>query len=227
MWFRSSVEFPSDNHELWRALPPKMTIDILVAPEPAPEPEPEVEIEIEPGVPSLPLEDIVLAEFSDDAFADAVDDSVPPPPLDVPVPLESMVAPKMAPDDPSRIYVRTLKEVAVAFGASAVFAETLDAVLGYEPLCVDVETGKDLVARGLAEAIDDDFEPLPAIVKVAAAWRSAFQGDEPDFSVCSAMLDEWSADVVARLLGKKELAEQVRRELRSRGVAAFGLLEAA
>ncbi len=222
MWFSQnfeSVEFPSDNQELWRARPPAVMVDLLSVPS-APLVECAAEV--------VELEDIVLAEFSDDAFVDAVDDSIPPPPI--PAPLESMVVSAMgtvANDDPAFTYLRTLKDVAIGFGASAVFAETIDAVLGYEPLCVDAETGAELVARGLAERVEDDFEPLPSIVRVAAAWRSAFRGDEPDFSVCSAMLDEWSADLVARIVGRKELTEQARRELRSRGVAAFGLLEAA
>ena len=120
-----------------------------------------------------------------------------------------------------------MKAVAIAHGASAVFAETLDAVLGVSPMCLDAETGMELVARGLATVCGDGHAPVDDVVRVFAAWQSAFRGDEPDFSVCSAMLDEWSADVLAKLLGKREVMETLRRELRARGVAAFGLLEAA
>jgi hypothetical protein len=41
------------------------------------------------------------------------------------------------------------------------------------------------------------------------------------------MLDEWAADLLARLLGAPARATGLRRDLRSRGVAAFGLVEAA
>jgi hypothetical protein len=41
------------------------------------------------------------------------------------------------------------------------------------------------------------------------------------------MLDEWAADVLARLFGAPDRSAQLRRELRGRGVAAFGLIEAA
>ena len=36
-------------------------------------------------------------------------------------------------------------------------------------------------------------------------------------------LDEWSADLLARMMGAPSKAATLRRELRSHGVAAFGL----
>ena len=60
------------------------------------------------------------------------------------------------------------------------------------------------------------------------AWRSILLGTSDDFGACgAAMLDEWAADLVARLLGAPSRATALRRDLRSRGVAAFGLVEAA
>jgi hypothetical protein len=41
-----------------------------------------------------------------------------------------------------------------------------------------------------------------------------------------ATLDEWSADILSRVLGNPMLAAQLRRELRQCGVAAFGLVAA-
>lgn len=219
MWFFTSVEFPSDNQDLWRSMPPTLEVPLLAAP-----------VSLPPT--SMPMEEIVLEamaedvevevvdDFEEEAFAHAVEDSIPP----IPAPLESMVAPKLS---PNVAFITALKDVAVAFGATAVFAETLDSVLGHEPMCIDDETGAELVQKGLAQKSDAGFEPLAETVRVAAAWQSAFRGDEPDFSVCSQMLDEWSANLVAKLLGRKELFDPIRRELRSRGIAAFGLLEAA
>lgn len=220
MWFFTSVEFPSDNQDLWRAYPPTVALGLLEAPPPTSMPMEEMIVE----VLAEEVEVEVVDDFEEEAFADAVDDSIRPPPPEVPVPLESMVAPKMS---ASVTYLSALKDVAVSFGATAVFAETLDSVLGHEPMCVDDETGAELVSRGLAAKSENGFAPIDEIVRVAAAWQSAFRGDEPDFSVCSQMLDEWSANLVARLLGRKELFDAIRRELRSRGIAAFGLLEAA
>ena len=41
------------------------------------------------------------------------------------------------------------------------------------------------------------------------------------------MLDEWAADVLARLMGAPDRIPSLRRDLRTRGVVAFGLVEAA
>ncbi len=234
MWFFTSVEFPSDNQELWRAHPPTVALGLLEAPPPTSMPMEDIVLETlthTPPIVEAATEEVaeeveveVVDDFEEEAFADAIDDSIRPPPPEIPVPLESMVAPKMS---ASVAYLTALKDVAVSFGATAVFAETLDSVLGHEPMCVDDETGVDLVAKGLAAKSANGFGPVDEIVRVAAAWQSAFRGDEPDFSVCSQMLDEWSANLVAKLLGRKELFDAIRRELRSRGIAAFGLLEAA
>ena len=62
----------------------------------------------------------------------------------------------------------------------------------------------------------------------ALAWRAVLRGEVDDISTCgAAMLDEWAADVVSQALGAPGKATQLRRELRSRGVCAFGLVEAA
>ena len=49
------------------------------------------------------------------------------------------------------------------------------------------------------------------------------RGTSEDFSACGdAMLDEWAADLLARLVGGPTRATTLKRELRDRGVAAFG-----
>jgi hypothetical protein len=60
---------------------------------------------------------------------------------------------------------------------------------------------------------------------VALAWRIAIMGGEADFSACGTQtLDEWSAHLVARAAGSPAKFETIRRELRSRGICAFGLV---
>jgi hypothetical protein len=62
----------------------------------------------------------------------------------------------------------------------------------------------------------------------AAAWRAILDGTSDDLSACGgATLDEWASELLARLLGDPSRAGALRRELRARGVAAFGLVEAA
>ncbi len=73
------------------------------------------------------------------------------------------------------------------------------------------------VVAGMALTLEAD--------PVARMWRVAINGGEPDFSACAQTLDEWSAQVVARLAEAPEaMVEPIRRALRSRGVCAFGLV---
>jgi hypothetical protein len=75
--------------------------------------------------------------------------------------------------------------------------------------------------------IDDDG-PTTSFTSVTSAWRAILRGTSDDLAACgTAMLDEWAADVLARLIGELGRTAQLRRELRDRGVAAFGLIEAA
>lgn len=85
-------------------------------------------------------------------------------------------------------------------------------------------------ACGESEAVHALHGRLEAALQadgIAAAWAAILRGDSEDFSVCSTPLDEWAAGTVAGILGAPHKAAQLRRELRARGVAAFGLIPAA
>lgn len=58
----------------------------------------------------------------------------------------------------------------------------------------------------------------------ARAWRSLLGGASDDLSSCASTLDTWCAELLSALSGKS--ADDLRKALRSRGVAAFGLLAA-
>ncbi len=62
---------------------------------------------------------------------------------------------------------------------------------------------------------------------VARAWCAILRGESEDFSLCGTPLDEWASQTLARIADAPQKAAQFRRDLRSRGVAAFGLVEAA
>jgi hypothetical protein len=62
---------------------------------------------------------------------------------------------------------------------------------------------------------------------VATAWRAILRGESEDFSTCGGALDEWAAAALASMMSAPHKIAQIRRELRARGVAAFGLIEAA
>ena len=93
-----------------------------------------------------------------------------------------------------------MKDVAVAFGAGADAATQLDVLLGLQAT---------------------EASPMPQ----AAAWRGILRGESEDYEACgSTTLDEWAASLVARVVGGAPRADGIRRELRRRGVAAFGLV---
>jgi hypothetical protein len=92
-----------------------------------------------------------------------------------------------------------------------VFLQTLSSVA--------CEAGQTMAASEIGAALADDA--------VARAWRAILCGESEDFSLCGTPLDEWASATLARLLSAPQKAAQLRRELRARGVAAFGLIEIA
>jgi hypothetical protein len=130
-----------------------------------------------------------------------------------------------APDDAFTLLVCTLADIALGAGSPYV-ASVLPGLLHdgalQHPLAADA-------AQALAEArIVVASEVTPAFRAQSLAWRAILLGTSDDFAACGgAMLDEWAADLLARLLGAPGRATALRRDLRARGVAAFGLVEAA
>ncbi|HEY1956479.1 MAG TPA: hypothetical protein VGH28_12730 [Polyangiaceae bacterium] len=197
-------EFPSDNPDLWRTRPPPTAVEIL---EPAPEPVPIAVVAAE--------DEVEVIEFADEDFAVVENESIPPP----------------AEVDAFQLYVRTLVDVALAAGAPGRVVELLPAMLGLVRLdsrALDEATVDALVAAGmLARSESGAVVRSDALVTTAQTWRASLLGEEADFSACTTMLDEWSAALVATLAGTPAQKESYRRELRRRGVAAFGLVDAA
>lgn len=193
-----SPEFPSDNPELWRARPPSVMLALL----PESEPEPEVEV----------------ADFDDADFAEVETVSSAPP------------ASLPCPEDPFQLFVRTLVEVSLAAGAPARVVAILPGMLGAARLDVhalDPSTLDKLVAANvLARTETGAITRSESLVTNVQAWRATLLGEEAVLSV-SSTLDEWSAHIIATLAAAPERKEALRRELRSRGIAAFGMILAA
>ncbi len=227
-----AAEFPNDNPELhlgtiWvcretcGAAEPEMPDEArMPTPTPTPTPTPNL-------TPSPNLLSASRPEFG-----------VPPIP-EIPPPTESMVVLAA----PSR------GELEAELVVDEIVIEELDFDLSYVPLestpppqpeptetgALDDDAYATLV-KTLSEVVEAEGgnrESVVALLQgedagVAAAWRAVLCGENDDISTCgAAMLDEWSADIVARALGMPAKATQLRRELRSRGVCAFGLVEAA
>jgi hypothetical protein len=83
--------------------------------------------------------------------------------------------------------------------------------------CIAAATDDGAASARLTAALADDV--------TAKAWRAILLGESDDFAACgSKTLDEWAADLIAQALAAPAKTDLVRRELRSRGVAAFGLV---
>jgi hypothetical protein len=216
--------------------------------------EPEPVVIDEPPVPEPRISGIVARgavhdlDDEDDDAADIVVEELPP--LDESASVEGatmMVAPPApsalpalaappalvetstslppASDDPFTVLVSTLADVAIGAGSPYV-ASLLPGLLLEGRL--DHSMAAD-AAVALAEAdIARGTEVTATFIGQTRAWRAMLAGTSDDFAACgNAMLDEWAAELLARLLGAPSKATALRRELRSRGVAAFGLVEAA
>jgi hypothetical protein len=132
--------------------------------------------------------------------------------------------------DPFAMFVQTLVCVAQDAGctrAAALLPALLEGgqveagALG-EP-AIDGLVNAGVLARGPSGLVGGE-----SFRRTADAWRAILRGDSDDFGACGPrMLDEWAADLVARIVAAPAKTEQLRRELRTRGVAAFGLVLAA
>ena len=91
-----------------------------------------------------------------------------------------------------------------------------DAYVTFVSTLVDIAIahGATAAAAELAPSLDGDA--------VAQAWAGILRGTSEDWdAVGGSMLDEWAADTLARVTGAD--AQMLKRELRARGIAAFGL----
>ncbi len=120
---------------------------------------------------------------------------------------EAASVPPPTPDDAFDALVAVLEEVARGAGAADASMQTLRVLLG-------------------RERIANDAPPEHSSLRTAAAaWQAILRGESEDFSACGAStLDEWCSMLVAAALGEPARSDSLRRELRRRGVAAFGLI---
>jgi hypothetical protein len=196
---------------------------------PAPEPAPEEEAPVPTARIScvVPVGEVHHFDDAEDGDEIVVEDL---PPLDETASVEGAavaesIALPAASDDPFTVLLGSLVDVALGAGSPHV-ASVLPALL----LEARLEPGLAAdVTKALTEANIASQDALtPAFIAQMQAWRAILLGTSDDFGACGpAMLDEWAADLVARLLGAPSRAAQLRRELRDHGVAAFGLVDAA
>jgi hypothetical protein len=132
--------------------------------------------------------------------------------------------------DPFLRLVAAVEEAACSFGAGNESIHLLRGLLGVTRLDVAVDPAArssllsaDILTQSSAGIVRSD-----RFTRQVLAWQDILREKSEDFSGCgAATLDEWGADLVARTLGSSQRSDAIRRELRKRGVAAFGLVAAA
>ena len=115
----------------------------------------------------------------------------------------------------------TRREEAVEAAKEEIAPDALDPYLSL------LETLSAVASTAGASLAASSIEAQLAGNPVARAWRAILRGESEDFGACPTTLDEWAGATLAALLGAPQKSAQLRRELRARGVAAFGLIEAA
>jgi len=125
-------------------------------------------------------------------------------------------------------FERALTAILMAHGASR-SAALLPKLLRLESIPADA-LAKDvqltLQSRGY---LDGNTRYSARYRELCGAWTAVLTGASEDFSACgTTTLDRFGAELVAALLAVPATrADELRRELRKSGVAAFGVLEAA
>jgi hypothetical protein len=135
-----------------------------------------------------------------------------------------------SPSDPFHTLVAAMESAAIASGATSDSIVLLRAMLGATRMDVVEPTAAldGLLGAGLLLESANGIVRSDRFTREVLAWQDILREKSDDFAACGeAMLDEWASNVVARVLGGACRPDAVRRELRKRGVAAFGLLAAA
>ncbi len=160
------------------------------------------------------LDDIVIGELDpfepDELVAAAGEPTEAAPPANVEEP------------DPFHTLVAVLASVAERHGGAASSRVVVRLLEG--EACPDAP--QSVVEGGFVEAGEGTFRE--GFARQRRAWSAVLRGESDDLEACGgATLDEFATEVVSRALGHPERAPELRKEIRSRGIAAFGIIEAA
>lgn len=201
-------EFPNDNPELFSQHPEPMGAEEQA------EAEAEVEAEMQALADEIAIE--VVDAFDESEFENATLESIVPPPQSLsPTDCDELAPIAAEPEsressEPASLVQEVAEPESTDMDHWRIYVDALREV-------ASSFGAPSAVVAGMALTLEAD--------PVARMWRIAINGGEPDFSACAQTLDEWSAQVVARLADAQEqMIEPIRRALRSRGVCAFGLV---
>ena len=207
-----------------RAPVPVFVSEPVLLPEPEAEPaaaaaEPMAEAEPAPIV--VPEgESVPVAELSPEPEPEPELAVVELPPTSTPVPAVE--------EDPFADYVKAIVEVVLEAGSTRAAAAIPALLEGACAVGDDFESATidRLIASGIAERRGAGVVSSSSFRTTVSVWQRVLRGEPADLSECgAAMLDQWTADFVATLLGTTgSRSDDLRRQLRRKGVAAFGML---
>src|SRR5690606_3473866 len=127
-------------------------------------------------------------------------------------------------------FVSTVVSVALESGATRVAAALTKFFRGGALLMGELspESQAALVREGFASESAGTLRLTTGAERTAAAWRRALSGETQDLEGCGdSMLDAWAASFLGACLAHDAAGiDRLRRVLRRRGVAAFGMLAA-
>jgi hypothetical protein len=224
-----SSEFPNDNpilHEgaIWVCRSPCARPRAVIRPAPVVE----LRAELRPAEPELSFDDLfpsdpepLVVEAQSETFEAGPEpcEAAPEPCAAVPEPLS----------DGYTELVGVMVRVALESGATRA-AACLPPLLAGEAVSGELigeENLGCLIARGFVERSGSIVLLSTAASSIAAAWRGLLRGESADLGACESTLDTWCAALLAAACGTPARVEELRRELRRFGVAAFGLIEQA
>lgn len=147
----------------------------------------------------------------------------------IPVPVDEP-EPQMPETDAFTTFVRAVSDVAGNHGGADAAAHTRYLLVSGcpAPRPLDPDAEHALVAGNILRADADGAGAAEGFWELASVWQRVLRGEEQDLSRCGdSTLDNWAADLVARVVASPAKATSIRRDLRRRGVAAFGLFDAA
>lgn len=140
------------------------------------------------------------------------------------------VVPPPAAARPSSAEAPSIAEPPAPGAGAAAEATPAAALLAILAATVEAHGGEDARARLLAllDTGPDGAAPAARLARGYRGWARTLAGEDVDFAETGGtMLDEWAALACSAALGEGVAVTALRRELRARGVAAFGLVDAA
>ena len=125
-------------------------------------------------------------------------------------------------------FVRAIAEVALAHGPAetAAHVESLFKFGTPAPLELSDLARAALLDGNILEATEEGVHATAWFTRTSSAWQKMLRGEAENLAVCGeSTLDGWTADLIACLVAKPAMASAIRRDLRRRGIAAFGMLD--